>query len=86
MVTKPNVVLPRDGARRLRVSLRREKLTLAMQMATVFHRSRHKECRANASTQTVTYAAPAPVDEYVTPRPAATATPALGSSMWHPHP
>ena len=42
-----------------------------MQMATVSHHSWHIAGRADAGTQTtVTYAAPAPVDEYITPDPA----------------
>ena len=53
--------------RRLRAFLRHEKLAVAMQMATVSHHSWHRAGRAGAGMQTVTYAAPAPVDEYITP-------------------
>ena len=64
--------------RRLRAFLRHEKLSLAMQMATVSHHSWHRAGRADASTQTMTHtdaatcaatAAPAPVFEYVAPAP-----------------
>ena len=62
----------------LRAFLRHEKLSLAMQMATVSHHSWHRAGRADASTQTMTHsdaatcaatAAPAPVFEYVAPAP-----------------
>ena len=59
---------PRRQERRLRAFLRHEKLALAMQMATISRLSLHRIGRADAFTQTVTYAAP--VDGHITPDPA----------------
>ena len=77
MMTTPIVELPGDARSAvLRAFLRQEKLSLAMQMATVTHHSWYRAGRADASTQTVTYtdaatcaATPAPstVIEYVVP-------------------
>ena len=72
--------------RRLRAFRRYEKLSLAMQMATASHHSRHRAGRADASTQASTYTdaatcaataapenvAPAPVTENIAPASAVT--------------
>ena len=81
------------GAQVARVSSAR-KLALAMQMATISHHSLHRAGRADASTQTVTCAAP--VDDCITPDPAvftASAPPLAAtraatsapSPAWHKH-
>ena len=68
----------RRRERRLRAFLLHEKLSLAMQMATVSHHLWHRAGRADASTQALIHtdaatcaatAAPAPVFEYVAPAP-----------------
>ena len=46
------------------------KVVFAMQLATVSQHSWHRAGRADAGTQTVTFATPAPVAEYVAPGPA----------------
>ena len=59
----------RRRARRLRQFIRHEKLSVAMHLAAALHHF-YGRSGADASTQTETYAAPAPVVEYITPAPA----------------
>ena len=59
----------RRRERRLRAFLRHEQPSLAMQTATVSHHSWRRAGRADASTQTVSYSAPAPVVEHAAPAP-----------------
>ena len=59
----------RRRERRLRAFLRHEQPLLAMQTATVPHHSWRRAGRADASTQTVSYSAPAPVVEHAAPAP-----------------
>ena len=58
----------RRRERRLRAFLRHEKLSLSVQMATISHHSLHRNGRADAFTQTITFEAP--VDDHITPDPA----------------
>ena len=69
-MTTPTVALPGDAGSAGCAFLRHEKLALAMQMSTMSHHSLHSIGRADAFTQTVTYAAS--VDDHITPDPAAT--------------
>ena len=59
----------RRRERRLRAFLRHEQPSLAKQTVTVSHHSWRRAGRADASTQTVSYSAPAPVVEHAAPAP-----------------
>ena len=71
-----------DGAaarrrdRRPRQFLRQEQLSVNMHVAAALHHSAQRGARVDVATQTEPYAAAAFVVEYISPAPAASATPA----------
>ena len=73
----------RRRERRLRAFLHHEKLSLAMQLATVSHHSWHRAGRADVSTQTMTFSDAATFAATASPAATCAATPAPVPEIEH---